>query len=105
MKRRPRAADSPASSRRKRTGILRSSATADALDAMHEAGVDLEPFIDQSKARRPGREVHRVEGDLPAHLLAAIDHEAYRLGITRDKLIALRLAEVLNVKKVLRERN
>lgn len=40
--------------------------TAEEFDAMHDAGVDMTPYVDWSKARRPGREVQRVNVDFPA---------------------------------------
>jgi hypothetical protein len=42
------------------------------------------PYMDDSKARRPGREVQRVNVDFPVDLLAAIDREARRIGVTRQ---------------------
>jgi hypothetical protein len=36
---------------------------------------DMTPYLDLSKARRPGREVQRVNVDFPVDLLRAIDRE------------------------------
>jgi hypothetical protein len=62
---------------------------------MHDAGVDLSAYIDQERDRRPGREVQRVNVDFPVDLLRAIDHEATRIGVTRQAFIKLRLADTL----------
>lgn len=62
---------------------------------MHDAGVDLEPYMDPSTVRRPGREVQRVNVDFPVDLLKAIDREAHRIGVTRQAFIKLRLADTL----------
>ena len=69
--------------------------TAEEFDALHDAGVDLTPYVDLSRARRPGREVQRVNVDFPVDLLRAIDREARRIGVTRQAFIKLRLADML----------
>ena len=56
---------------------------------------DMTPYLDWSKARRPGREVQRVNVDFPVDLLKAIDQEAKRIGVTRQAFIKLRLADTL----------
>jgi hypothetical protein len=69
--------------------------TAAALDALHDAGEDITSNLDLAKARRPGREVQRVNVDFPVDLLKAIDQEAKRIGVTRQAFIKLRLADTL----------
>lgn len=51
--------------------------------------------MDLSKARRPAREVQRVNVDFPRELLDAIDREAARIGVTRQAFIKIRLADAL----------
>jgi len=63
---------------------------------MHDAGQDLTALVDFAKARRPGREVQRVNVDFPLDLLRAIDREAKRIGVTRQAFIKLRLADTLS---------
>lgn len=75
-----------------KTAKQRSSAE---LDRMHDAGKSLAPYLDTAKARRPGREMQRVNVDIPLDLLIAIDHEAQRIGVTRQAYIKLRLADSL----------
>lgn len=70
-------------------------ATAKELDALHDAGSDMRPHVDASKARRPGRAVQRVNVDFPVHLLEAIDRESERLGVARQAFIKMRLADML----------
>ena len=65
------------------------------LDAMHDAGVDLSRHMDLGQAVRPGRAVQRVNVDFPVDLLREIDHEARRLGVTRQAFIKVRLADSL----------
>jgi hypothetical protein len=67
--------------------------TAEQLDELHDAGVDMTPYIDYDKGIRPGRAVQRVNVDFPTDLLRAIDREATRIGVARQAWIKLRLAD------------
>lgn len=69
--------------------------TATSLDAMHEAGVDLSAHLDLAGAKRPGRDVQRVNVDFPVELLREIDRQARRLGVTRQAFIKIRIADSL----------
>ena len=69
--------------------------TAASLDAMHDAGVDLAEHMDLAGAKRPGRDVQRVNVDFPVDLLLEIDREARRLGVTRQAFIKIRVADSL----------
>ena len=51
--------------------------------------------MDLAKARRPGREVQRVNVDFPKTFLAEIDREADRVGVPRQAWIKTALASVL----------
>src|SRR2546428_12766224 len=69
--------------------------TAEEFDRLADSGVDMTPYVDWAKARRPGREVQRVNVDFPVDLLRAIDCEARRIGVTRQAFITLRLSDTL----------
>src|SRR5229473_1978084 len=69
--------------------------TAEEFDRLADSGVDMTPYVDWSKARRPGREVQRVNVDFPVDLLRAIDREARRIGVTRQAFIKLRISDTL----------
>ena len=45
--------------------------------------------------RRPGRETRRVNVDFPGWVVEALDREAQRLGVTRQALVRLWIAERL----------
>ena len=68
---------------------------AESLDAMHDAGVNMSAHLDLGNAKRPGREVQRVNVDFPVELLQEIDRRARRLGVTRQAFIKVRLADSL----------
>jgi hypothetical protein len=69
--------------------------SSDAFDRKFDAGEDVSEFVDRSKTRRPGREIRRVNVDFPAWVVEALDREAARLGVTRQALAKLWIAERL----------
>ncbi len=65
------------------------------FDAKFDEGEDITKFLDLSQAKRPGYEQKRVNVDFPAWMIEALDHEAKRLGVTRQSIIKVWLAERL----------
>lgn len=65
------------------------------LDKKFDDGEDVSEFFDWSKARRPNLEPKRVNVDFPTWVVRALDAEARRLGVTRQALIKLWIAERL----------
>lgn len=66
------------------------------LDRMFDDGEDIDQYLDWSKARRPGLEPRRVNVDLPSWMVEALDREAMRLGVPRQSVIKVWLAERLD---------
>lgn len=56
---------------------------------------DIIPHLVLSKARRPGHEQRRVNGDLSSWIIESLDAQASRLGVTRQSVIKLWIAERL----------
>ncbi len=69
--------------------------TAEELDKKFDDGEDIDEYIDWSKARRPGLEPRRVNVDLPSWMVDALDREAQRLGVPRQSVIKVWIAEKL----------
>ena len=65
------------------------------LDRKFDAGENVVDQLDLSKARRVGTDPKRVNVDFPAWMVDSLDREARRLGVTRQSLIKLWLAEKL----------
>ncbi|WP_336057518.1 type II toxin-antitoxin system BrnA family antitoxin [Nitratireductor sp. CH_MIT9313-5] len=65
------------------------------LDRRFDEGEDISDMMDWSKARRPNIETRRVNVDFPAWVVAGLDRQAKRLGITRQALIKMWVAERL----------
>ena len=68
---------------------------AEEFDAKFDNGEDITEFLDLSKASRPGHEQKRVNVDFPIWMIEALDHEARRLGVTRQSIIKVWIAERL----------
>jgi hypothetical protein len=56
---------------------------------------DILDNFDLSKARRPNQEQKRVNVDFPTWMVASLDKEAKHLGVTRQSIIKVWLAERL----------
>jgi hypothetical protein len=69
--------------------------TAAELDEKFDNGEDVSEYFDWSKARRPNQEPRRVNVDFPAWMVRGLDKEAGRLGVTRQSLIKMWIAEKL----------
>ncbi|WP_367115454.1 CopG family antitoxin [Devosia sp.] len=65
------------------------------LDRKFDDGEDIDEYIDWSSARRPGLEAKRVNVDFPTWVVDRLDREARRLGVTRQSLIKMWIAERL----------
>lgn len=65
------------------------------LDKKFDAGEDISDLVDWSKARRTNTETKRVNVDFPAWVVAGLDQQAKQLGVTRQSLIKLWIAERL----------
>ena len=68
---------------------------AKSFDAKFDKGEDITGLLDLSRARRPLQEQRRVNVDFPAWMIDSLDREASRLGVTRQSLIKVWLAERL----------
>jgi hypothetical protein len=68
---------------------------AKALDRKFDEGADITEHLDLSKARRPLQEIKRVNVDFPVWMVRSLDKEASRLGVSRQSVIKIWLAERL----------
>ena len=66
------------------------------FEAKFDAGDDVAADIDWSKACRPNMEMRRVNVDFPAWVVEGLDRQASRLGVTRQSLIKMWIAEKLS---------
>ena len=71
------------------------SINAKTFDRKFDAGESVVQHLDVSHARRIAAEPKRVNVDFPAWMVDSLDREARRLGVTRQSLIKLWLADRL----------
>ncbi|GHE22601.1 type II toxin-antitoxin system BrnA family antitoxin [Halomonas urumqiensis] len=65
------------------------------LDTRFDAGDEILDELDLSQAKRPLRQQKRVNVDFPTWMIDSLDREAARLGVTRQSIIKIWLAERL----------
>ena len=60
-----------------------------------EGKEDISKYLDMSKIRRPHQEQKRVNVDFPLWMIRLLDKEAKRLGVSRQSIIKVWVAERL----------
>lgn len=65
------------------------------FDKKFDDGENILKYLDVRKAKRPGREQKRVNVDFPLWMIQQLDKEARRLGVPRQSLIKIWIAERL----------
>lgn len=65
------------------------------FDEKFDKGESVLKHLDLSKAVRPGSEQRRVNVDFPVWMIESLDKEAKRLGVTRQSIIKVWIAERL----------
>jgi hypothetical protein len=65
------------------------------FDKKFDEGADISKHLDVNKARRPEREQKRVNVDFPVWMIQLLDKEAKRLGVPRQSIIKVWVAERL----------
>ena len=65
------------------------------FDKQFDEGADITVALDLSMARRVLQEQKRVNVDFPTWMIESLDREAGKLGVTRQSIIKVWLAERL----------
>lgn len=65
------------------------------FDQRFDRGESVLKQLDLSRATRPGGEQRRVNVDFPVWMIDSLDREARRLGVTRQSIIKVWIAERL----------
>jgi hypothetical protein len=71
---------------------------ANEFDDKFDTGEDVTADLDVSSARRPMQEARRVNVDFPSWMVESLDREAQHLGVTRQSVIKMWIAERLEKK-------
>ena len=67
------------------------------FEQQFDEGVDITASLDLSKAKRVLQEQKRVNVDFPTWMIDSLDREAGKLGVTRQSIIKVWLAERLEM--------
>jgi hypothetical protein len=65
------------------------------FDKLFDEGKDIRKHLDLSKARRTEQDQKRVNVDFPVWMIHSLDREARRIGVPRQSIIKLWVAERL----------
>ena len=68
---------------------------AEEFDQKFDAGEDVLEYLDLLSAKRTNQAQKRVNVDFPIWMVQALDKEARRLGVTRQSIVKIWLAERL----------
>jgi hypothetical protein len=68
---------------------------AEELDRRFDAGEDISDHLDLSRIRRPGQKQKQVNVDFPIWMIRGLDRVAKRLGVPRQSIIKVWVAERL----------
>ncbi len=77
------------------TGKAPKMMTAAEFDRHFDEGGEILSMMDLENARRPGREQKRVNVDFPQWVIDSLDDQAARMGVTRQSVIKVWIAERL----------
>ena len=65
------------------------------IEKKFDKGEDITKYLDIAKARRPEQEQKRVNVDFPLWMIQQLDKEAKRLGVPRQSIIKVWVADRL----------
>lgn len=68
---------------------------ANEFDRVFESGADILEYLELDAARHPNQSIKRVNVDFPIWMVDSLDREARRLGVTRQSVIKVWLAQKL----------
>lgn len=74
------------------------------FDKRFDEGEDVTGELDLTQARRSRRDHKRVNVDFPAWMIESLDREARHLGVTRQSIIKIWLAERLEQSSEIRDK-
>jgi len=63
------------------------------LDKKFDDGEDITAYLDLSTKKKPGLKQRRVNVDFPDWMIQTLDCEASRIGVTRQSVIKVWIAE------------
>jgi len=65
------------------------------FDKKFDDGEDITPLVNKNQAHRLNQDIKRVNVDFPQWMIDSLDKQARRLGVTRQSIIKLFIADQL----------
>jgi len=75
--------------------MKKKSIKAEDFDRKFDRGEDILNYLDLSQSVKPNQEQKRVNVDFPVWIIQSLDKEAKRLGVTRQSIIKVWIADRL----------
>jgi len=75
--------------------MKKKSIKAEDFDRKFDRGEDILDYLDLSRSVKPGQEQKRVNVDFPVWMIQSLDKEARKLGVTRQSVIKVWIADRL----------
>ncbi|MGD9971330.1 MAG: CopG family transcriptional regulator [Sulfuricurvum sp.] len=72
---------------------------AEELDELFDSGEDISEHLDLTTAKRIGTQPKKVNVDFPEWIVNALDIEAKKIGVTRQSIIKVWIAERLKAEQ------
>jgi len=73
---------------------------AEEFDKLFDSGADISQYVDYSKARRINQVQKRVNVDFPVWMINSLDKAARKVGVTRQSVIKMWIAEKIESQNV-----
>ncbi len=68
---------------------------AEELDKLFDSGADITEYLDMSTLTKNGTKTKKVNVDFPEWIINSLDQEAKKIGVTRQSIIKVWIAERL----------
>lgn len=75
--------------------MKKKSIKAEKFDSKFDRGEDIIDYLNIAKSVRPSQDQKRVNVDFPVWMINSLDKEARKLGVTRQSIIKIWIAEKL----------
>ena len=79
--------------------MRKKSISTEEFEAAFDRGEDILPHLDITKVERPGLEPRRVSVDFPEWMVQELDRIANQLGVTRQSIIKVFIADRIKLEK------
>lgn len=73
---------------------------AEELDELFDDGTDITPYLDLDTATQPGLEQRQINIDFPDWIIHSLDREASKVGVSRQSIIKMWIAERIKAEAV-----